>query len=139
MHRHDEVEHVLHRLQQVLPIVNLNIEFVFNGIVHQNASLDAEVVVLVVPVRLEGDGDTIPALRVDVAQTVAANLDDTLGHDMGLLVQVDVVLVRVVKRTHGTNVRDLLQTHLLGHLLVNLKHHFLYLFIYNNYNIISLL
>ena len=33
VHAHNEVENVLHRLQQVLLIVNINVEFAFNGVV----------------------------------------------------------------------------------------------------------
>ena len=103
MHGHDEVENILHRLQQVLPVVDLDIEFVLDGVVHQNARLDAKLVVLVIPVRFERDWDAIPAIWVDVAQTVTANLDNALGHHVRLLVQVKMVLVRVVESTHGTN------------------------------------
>ena len=103
VHRHDEMENILHRLQQMLSVIDLDIELAFDGIVDQNASLDVHVVVFVIPVRLESDWDTIPSVWIDVAETIAANLDDALGHDMRLLVQVNVVLIRVVEGTHGTD------------------------------------
>ena len=87
----------------MLPVVDLDIELVLDGVMHQNASLDAELVILVVPVRLERDWDTVPAVGIDVAQSVAANLDDALSHDVRLLVQVQVVLVWVVERAHCTD------------------------------------
>ena len=97
------MEHILNRLKQVLSVVNLDIEFVFDSIVHKNASLDAEVVVLIIPVSLERDRDSIPTVWIDVSQTVTANLDDALGHHVRLLIQMDMVLVWVVERTHGTD------------------------------------
>ena len=123
MHRHDEVEYILDGLQKMLPVINLNIEFILDRVMHQHASLDAEVVILVIPVRLECDWDTVPTVRVDVTQTVTAHLDDAFGHDVWLLVQVDVVLVWVVEGAHGAHGCDLLHPHLLGHLLEDLKEH----------------
>ena len=87
----------------MLPVVDLDIELVLDGVMHQNASLDTELVILVVPMRLERDWDTVPAVGIDVAQPVAANLDDALGHDVRLLVQVQVVLVWVVERARCTD------------------------------------
>ena len=87
----------------MLSVVNLDIEFVFDSIVHKNASLDAEVVVLIIPVSLERDRDSIPTVWIDVSQTVTTNLDDALGHHVRLLIQMDMVLVWVVERTHGTD------------------------------------
>ena len=81
----------------MLSVVNLDIELVFNSVMHQDARLDAELVVFVVPVRLERDWDTIPTVGIDVAQTVTANLDDALSHDVRLLVQVQVMLIWVVE------------------------------------------
>ena len=85
------------RLEQVLAIINLNIKFVFNGVMDEHACFDVHLVVFVVPVRLESDWHTVPSVWVDMSQTLATYLDDALGHHMGLLVQMDVVLVRVVE------------------------------------------
>ena len=109
----------------MLSVVDLDIELVLDRVMHQDARLNAELVILVVPMRLERDWDTVPAVGIDVAQSVTANLDDALGHDMRLLVQVQVVLVWVVERAHCTNGGNLLDAQLLGHLLKHLKHHFL--------------
>ena len=64
MHAHDEMEHILHTLHKNLAIINLNIEFVFNCIVNHNASLDIQLVVLVVPMRFESDWNTIPSIWI---------------------------------------------------------------------------
>ena len=129
VHRHDEVEDVLDGLEQVLAVVDLNVKFVLDGVMDEHARLDVHLVVLVVPVRLECDRHAVPPVGVDVAQALAANLDDALGHHVRLLVQVNVVLVGVVEVAHGAHRGNLLQTHLLRHLLEHLQHHFLLLII----------
>ena len=87
----------------MLSVIDFHIELALNAIVNQNARLDVHVVVLIVPVRLECDRDAIPALRVGVAQTVTANLDNTLCHHVWLLAQMNVVLVWIVERAHCTD------------------------------------
>ena len=124
MHRHDEVEHILNGLEQVLPIIDLNVEFILDGIVHQHASPDVHLVILILPVSLECDWHAIPTVWIDVTKAVAAALNDALSHNMWLLIQVNVVLIRVVERSHGSDRRDLLHAYLLGHLLEDLQHHF---------------
>ena len=107
----------------MLSIINLNAEFALDSVMEEDTRLDVHLVILIVPVGLEGDGDTIPAVGVDVTQAVAAALDNALGHHVGLLVQVDVVLVGVVERADGADVCDLLKTNLLGHRLESLQEH----------------
>ena len=84
MHGHDEVEAVLDALQQESAVVDIDVELSLEGIVHEHAGLDVDVVVLTVPVGLEGNGHTVPSLGVGVAETVTHTLDDSLGQDMGL-------------------------------------------------------
>ena len=109
----------------MLPVINLDAEFALNSVVDEYARLDVHLIVLSVPVSLKSDGHAIPTVGVDVAKTVTAHLDDALGHDVWLLVQMDVVLVRVVEGAHGTEVGDLLKTKLLGHRLECLHEHFI--------------
>ncbi len=73
------MEYILDWLEQVFPVIDLDIEFAFNSIVDQNASLDVHVVVLVIPVGFESHRDTVPAVRVGMAQSVPADFDDALG------------------------------------------------------------
>ena len=61
VHAHYEVEHILHRLEQVLPIVDVDVEFALHRIVNQNARLDVILLRLVVPVSLESDWDSMMA------------------------------------------------------------------------------
>ena len=91
VHGHDEVEDILHGLEQVLPVIDLDVELVLDGVVDEHARLHAHLVVLVVPVRLERDGHSVPAVRVDVAKSLAADLDDALGEHVGLLLEVVVM------------------------------------------------
>ena len=97
MNTHYELEAIFDGLEQVFPIVNLDVEFVFEGVVDQHARLNVHLVEFVVPVRSVGDWDAIPALRVSMAQAIANNLDDAFGEHVRLLLKVHVVLVRVVK------------------------------------------
>ena len=92
----------------MLSIINLDGELALDGIVHQNAGLDIHVVILVVPVSLKGDGNTIPTLSINMAQSITADLDNTLGHHVRLLIQMDVMLVGIVEVANGTNGDDLL-------------------------------
>ena len=79
MHRHDEVEAVLHTLEQKSPIINIDIELTLECVMNQHTSLDVDIVILRVPVCLEGYGDTIPSLRVSMSQPVSYTLNDALG------------------------------------------------------------
>ena len=63
-------------------------------------------------------------MRVNVTKSVAANFDDPFGKNVRLLVQVMVVLVRVVERTHWACANYLLQASLSWHLPHQLLHHF---------------
>ena len=99
VHTHQEVEDVLHADKQLFAIVNVNVELALDRLVNVHAGGDVHVAVLGHPVRLERDGHPVPPVRVDLAQTVPAHADDSLGQHVGLLVQVNVVLVRVVKST----------------------------------------
>ena len=107
----------------MLSVVDLDGELAFNGVVEKDTSLDVHLIVLVVPVSLERDGDTIPAVGVDVTEAVTTDFNDALGEHMRFLIQMDVVLAGVVESSHGTDWGDLLQTHLLWHLLESLQHH----------------
>ncbi len=79
MHRHQEVEAVLDALKQDSAIVNIDVELALESIVHEHACLDVDVIVLTVPVGLEGHGHTVPTLGVGVSEAVTHALDDALG------------------------------------------------------------
>ena len=78
------MEAVLHTLEQQSSVVNIDIEFALEGVMHQHAGLDVDVIVLRVPVSLEGNGHTIPSLWVSMSQSVTYTLDDALGQNIGL-------------------------------------------------------
>ena len=79
MHGHDEVEAVLDALEEDLAVVDIDVELPLEGIVHQHAGLYVNVIVLRVPVGLECDRYTVPAFRVQVAETISNTLNDALG------------------------------------------------------------
>ena len=107
MHTHQEVEDVLHSNQQLLAIINVDAELALDRLVDVHAGGDVHVAVFSHPVRLERDGNAVPPVRVNLTKTVTAHANDTLGKDVRLLVQVNVVLVGVVKGTllHSDNRR----------------------------------
>ena len=84
-------------------VIDLNIELALNAVVDKHARLDVHVVVLVIPVCLESDRDAVPALWVSMTEAITTDLDNALGHDVRLLVQVDVMLIGVVEGAHCTN------------------------------------
>ena len=117
MHGHDEVETILYRLEEMLSVINLNGELTFDCVMDQHTSLDILFVILVVPVRFECDRNTIPALWVNMAKAITADLNNALGHDVRLLIQVDMVLIWVVEGAHGANRANLLHANVLWHAL----------------------
>ena len=84
MHGHDKVEAVLHTLQEDFPVIDIDIEFPFQCIVHKDACLYVNVVVLTVPVGLEGHWHAVPSLGVSMSQSIADCLDDALRQHIGL-------------------------------------------------------
>ena len=84
MHGHDEVEAVLDALEEDLAIVDIDVELTLKGIVNKHTCLDINVIVLRVPVSLEGNWDSIPTLGVEVAEAVANTLYDALCQDSRL-------------------------------------------------------
>ena len=84
MHGHDEVEAVLDALQEELAVVDVDVELALEGVVHEHAGLDVDVVALTVPVGLEGNWHTVPSLGVRMAEAVTHTLDDSLREHMGL-------------------------------------------------------
>ena len=87
----------------MLSVVNLDIEFALDGVVDEDACLDVHIVVLVVPMGLESDRNTIPTVRISVSESVATDFNDAFGEHVWLLIQVDVVLVGVVEAADGAN------------------------------------
>jgi len=84
MQRHDEVEAVLHALQEVLPVIDVDAELPLKGIVNEHARPDVDLVVLTVPVGLEGHWYSVPPVRVDVSQSCSHAFHHSLRNDMGL-------------------------------------------------------
>jgi hypothetical protein len=65
----------------------------------QHAGFNIHVVVFVIPVSFECDGDAFPPVRVDMAKAVTNNVNYAPSKDVWLLIKVDVVLVRIVEPT----------------------------------------
>ena len=63
----------------MLSVINVDVEFALNGIVHLDASAHIKLTNLCVPVSLESNRDAFPAVWVDVSESVATHLDDALG------------------------------------------------------------
>ena len=100
------MENVLDRLQEIFSVIDVNIEFSFNRVMNQNTSFDIHIVVLVIPVSLECNGHSVPSIRVDMSKSVTYYVDYAPSENMRLLVQVNVVLVWIVKETEGLSVQS---------------------------------
>ena len=94
---HHEVKTILNRLQKNLPIINVQIELPLQSIVNHNARLYVDIATLTVPMSLKSNWHPIPPLRINVPQPVPTTLYKSLNYNVRLLLQVNVVLVRVVK------------------------------------------
>ena len=97
MKTHDELEAVLDTDEEVLSVIDINIEFPLEGVVHQYACLHADLVVLGVPISLVGDWDTVPSVWIHMSKSLTYAFDDSLGQHVGFLVQVMVVGVWIVE------------------------------------------
>ena len=84
MHGHDEVEAVLDTLEEDLAIIDIDVELSLECIMNEDAGLNVNVVILRVPVRLEGHRHAIPTLGINVAEAVAHTLNDALGQNSRL-------------------------------------------------------
>ena len=67
METHNMMEYILNTLQQYLPIIDINIEFSFNGIMDQNTSSNIDIIIFTVPMGFESYRDTIPSLGVQMS------------------------------------------------------------------------
>ena len=76
VHTHNKMEYVLNRLEQVLPVVNINVEFPLDSVVHQDTSLNVHIVIFIVPVSLERDRYAVPSVWINVSQTVSYHTND---------------------------------------------------------------
>ena len=110
MHTHDEVENILYRLENHLSVVNINVELTLDGVVHQDASSEAVLVVFIVPVSLVCDGNTVPAVGINVSKAFSTHTDNALSEDVRLLVEMQVVLLGVIESSEGDR-HDHLVTH----------------------------
>ena len=84
MHAHNEMEAVLDTLQEDLSIIDINVEFAFEGIMNEDASLDIDIIILTVPVGFEGNWDTFPSVGVGMAESFTDSLDNSLGQNVRL-------------------------------------------------------
>ena len=71
-------------LKEDFAIININIELSLKSIVDEDACLDVDIVVLRVPVGLEGHCDTVPAIGIDMAEAISNALNDALCEDSWL-------------------------------------------------------
>ena len=85
MTTHEELEAVLDTHQQVLSVINVDVEFSFEGVMYQHAGFYADLVVFGVPVGLVSDWNTVPSVGVRMSKSLSDASDDPLGKDVRLL------------------------------------------------------
>ena len=110
MHSHNQVENVFDALEHKLSVVDIYVEFIFDGVVDQDAGAEAVFFLFIVPVGLERDWNSVPSVWVCMAKSIAAAPDDALDEDVGLLFQMEMVLVWIIEVAEG----DLLHEHRVG-------------------------
>ena len=81
---HDELEAIFDADKKVLSVINIEAELTLECIMHMDASLDADLVVLTVPIGLVGDWNTVPAVGVNTSELRTDTSNDTFGEDMWL-------------------------------------------------------
>ena len=101
MHTHHVMETILNTLHKDLAIVNLNLEFIFNGVMNHNARFDTSLIVLVIPMRFESDWNAFPSIWINVPKSISANLNDSFGKHVWFLSQMMVMLIGVVEASHS--------------------------------------
>ena len=84
MHTHQELEAILYADEKVLSVIDVNVKLSFQSIVHMDASLDADLVILTVPVRFVCDGHTIPAVWIHSSKLRSNATNDTFREHMWL-------------------------------------------------------
>ena len=84
MATHQELEGSLDWDDEILSVVDIDVELSFEGVVDQDAGLDAYLVILWVPVSLVCDWNTIPSVWVKVSKSLTTDSDDSLGKNVWL-------------------------------------------------------
>ena len=84
MDTHQEVEAVLNADEEVLPVVDVDAEFALEGVVHVDAGLNADLIILTVPVCLVGDRHAVPAVWIQGTKSSTHTSNDTLSEDVRL-------------------------------------------------------
>ena len=75
---HDNVEGGLHVRDEDLSVLDLDAELSLEGVVDVDRSRDVGVAVLISEVRLEGDRNRLPSLRIELSQSLPDGSDDSL-------------------------------------------------------------
>ena len=85
MHTHQELEAILYAHKQVLSIVDFNVKLSLQSVMHMNAGLDADLVILTVPVGFVSDWHAVPAVWIHSSQLCADASNDTLREHVRLI------------------------------------------------------
>ena len=103
---HDELEAIFDGLEQDLSVVDLDVEFILQSVMDLDARPHVKVIHFIIPVGLVGDGDAIPSLWIDMSQSISRYLDDSLGQDVWLLLEMHMMLVWVIEVPHEAHTHD---------------------------------
>ena len=97
MDTHNEMEAVFNTHEEVFSIININVKFSLNSIMNMHTCLNANLIVLRVPVGLVRHWYSVPSVMIQVSESISTNSNDSLGENMRFLVQMVMVSIRVVK------------------------------------------
>ena len=89
-------------------IVDINVEFSLNRVMHLHAGANVHLAYFSVPVSLESDWYSFPSVRINMSESITTNSDNSLSQNIRLLTQMHMMFSRIVKparlsRSHKRN------------------------------------
>ena len=88
MHTHEELEAIFYADEEVLSVIDINVKLSFQSIMNMDASFDANLIILTVPVCLVSNWYTVPAVWIHSSKLGTDATNDTLGEYMWLLKKI---------------------------------------------------
>ena len=68
----------------MLSIINIDVEFTFDGVMDKDASLNVYLIVFRLPVSFICNWYTVPTIWINMTKSLSATSDDSLSEDMWL-------------------------------------------------------
>ena len=79
MDTHNKVEALLDTRQQNFPVINIEAEFPLDGVMHEHASLNANLIFFWIPGGFVSDRDSTPPIWIDMSKSLSDASDDSFS------------------------------------------------------------